>query len=126
MDILEKTQVALAGLFPESALSVSPEEEGDQDVPPRESGVLVTDFAKHGSHLDVLCRPAHVFLVAQIMDRKGYFLAAVFGVDVLNQQHFEVLYYHHRLGGQHSRVMERNLVTRHDPLVPNISTLSPS
>jgi len=126
MDILEKTQVALAGLFPESALSVSPEEEGDQDVPPRESGVLVTDFAKHGSHLDVLCRPGQVVFVAQIMDREGYFLEAISGVDWLDQQQFEVLYDYNRLGGEHCRVMVRTRVPRNEPMVPTISAIFPA
>jgi NADH-quinone oxidoreductase subunit C len=126
MDMLDKIQVALAELFPESALSVSPEGEGVQEVPPRESGVSVTNFTKHGSHLDVLCRPDQVVSVAQLMDREGYFLEAISGVDWLDKQQFEVLYDYNRLGGEHCRVMVRTRVPRNEPMVPTISAIFPA
>lgn len=126
MDMLEKIQVALAELFPESAPLVSQEGEGGQEVPPRESGVLVTNFIKHGSHLDVLCRPDQVVSVARIMDREGFFLEAISGVDWLDKQQFELLYDYNRLGGEHCRVMVRTSVPRNEPVVPTISAIFPA
>lgn len=126
MDMREKIRVALAELFPESAPLVHLEGEGDQEVPPRESGVLVTDFTKHGSHLDVLCRPDQVVSVAHLMDREGYFLEAISGVDWLDKQQFEVLYDYNRLGGEHCRVMVRTRVPRNEPIVPTVTAIFPA
>lgn len=126
MDMLEKIQVALAELFPESVPLAQLEGEGGQEVPPRESGVQVTDFTKHGSHLDVLCRPDQVVSVAHLMDREGYFLEAISGVDWLDKQQFEVLYDYNRLGGEHCRVMVRTRVPRNEPVVPTISAIFPA
>jgi len=119
--MLNRTLVALTELFPESVPALAPAGEGALEPPPRETGVLVTDFAKHGHHLDVLCRPDQVVAVARIMDGEGYFLEAISGVDWLDQQQFEVIYDYNRLGGEHCRVMVRALVDRNQPVVPSVS-----
>ncbi len=85
MELLEKTRSALGVLFPEIAPLLVAEGEGGQETPPREAGVLATDPAKHGSHLDVLCGPDQVVAVARIMDREGYFLESISGVDWLDK-----------------------------------------
>jgi len=126
MELLEKTQSALAELFPEIAPALAPEGEGGQETPPRQAGVLATDPAKHGSHLDVLCGPDQVVAVARLMDREGYFLEAISGVDWPDKQQLEVLYDYNRLGGPHCRVMVRTFVPRGEPNVPSIASVFPA
>ncbi len=126
MELLEKTRSALAVLFPEIAPVLVAEGEGGQETPPREAGVLATDPAKHGSHLDVLCGPDQVVAVARIMDREGYFLEAISGVDWLDKQQLEVIYDYNRLGDSHCRVMVRTFIPRSEPVVPTIASVFPA
>ena len=49
------------------------------------------------------------------MDRDGYFLEAVSGVDWLEKQQLEVIYDYNRLGGEHCRVTVRTRVPRNNP-----------
>jgi len=129
MDIREKTQIALALLFPAAPVTEGPvvAEGADQGTPPpREPGVVIQDFPRCGSHLDILCRPDQVVAVAQIMDTEGFFLESIAGVDWLEKQQLEVLYDYNRLGGEHCRVMVRTLVPRTEPVVPTISGVFPA
>lgn len=122
--MLEKTQAALAELFPVAAAQAATEEGAETAA--RASGVLRTDPARHGSHLDVLCDPDQVIAVARIMDREGYFLEAVSGVDWLEQQQLEVVYDYNRLGGEHCRVTVRTRLPRSKPVVPSVSAVFPA
>jgi NADH-quinone oxidoreductase subunit C len=124
MDMLEKTQKALAELFPGTSPVIAAE--GDEAAAPRDVGVMATDPTRYGSHLDVLCRPDQVVAVARIMDCEGYFLEAIAGVDWLDKQQMEVVYDYNRLGGEHCRVMVRTFVPRNQPVVPTISGVFPS
>ncbi|MCL2789281.1 MAG: NADH-quinone oxidoreductase subunit C [Desulfobulbus sp.] len=127
MGLVERTQAALAGLFPEPASPAAPQtEEGCQGAASREAGVLVTDQARHGSHLDVLCRLDQVVEVARVLDREGYFLESISGVDWLDKGQFEVIYDYNRLDGEHCRVMVRTLTDRSDPAVPTIFGVFPA
>jgi len=127
MGLVERTQAALAGLFPESAVPAAPPAgEGGQEAPPRETGVLVLDQGKCGSHLDVLCRPDQVVELARALDREGYFLEAISGVDWPDRGQCEVIYDYNRLGGEHCRVMVRTFVDRNQPAVPTISGIFPA
>jgi NADH-quinone oxidoreductase subunit C len=121
MNMLEKTQAALAELFPQAEAG-----EGATEAATRQPGVLCTDPARHGSHLDVLCGPDQVTAVARILDREGYFLEAVSGVDWLEKQQLEVIYDYNRLGGEHCRVMVRTQVPRSEPAVPTVSAVFPA
>ena len=60
------------------------------------------------------------------MDREGYFLEAISGVDWLDKQQLEVLYDYNRLGGAHCRVMVRTFVPRSEPVVPTIASVFPA
>ncbi|WP_306547245.1 NADH-quinone oxidoreductase subunit C [Desulfobulbus sp.] len=121
MNMLEKTQAALAELFPQAEAG-----EGATEAAARQPGVLRTDPARHGSHLDVLCGPDQVVAVARIMDREGYFLEAVSGVDWLEKQQLEIIYDYNRLGGEHCRVMVRTQVPRSEAVVPTVSAVFPA
>lgn len=84
-------------------------------------GVRVTDAAKHGHHLEVLCRPDQVVALAEVMNLGGYFLESISGVDWLEAQQLEVIYDYNRLGGEHCRVMVRTRIPRDKPELPTIS-----
>ena len=126
MVVLEKTRGALAALFPDPRPAAVSTEEDSQGAAPPEIGILATDPARHGHHLDVLCRPDQVVEVARIMDGEGYFLESIAGVDWPDRQQFEVIYDYNRLGGEHCRVMVRTLVDRNQPLVPTITEVFPA
>ena len=127
MTLLEKTQHALQPLFPESIpVPEAPGEGEAQDTGERAIGVVPTDPGRHGHHLDVFCRPDQVVAVASIMDREGFFLEAIAGVDWLERQQLEVIYDYNRLGGEHCRVMVRTFLSRSEPLVPTISGVFPA
>lgn len=127
MGLMERTQAALAKMFPQPASAAPPPAgEENQEAPPREQGILAVDPARHGCHLDVLCGPGQVVEVARTLDREGYFLEAISGVDWPDKGQFEVIYDYNRLGGEHCRVMVRALVDRGEPVVPTISGVFPA
>ena len=127
MDLLNRTQAALAELLPvQAAVAVAADAEQAKEALPREPGVLAIDPARHGSYLDVLCRPDQVVEVARIMDQEGYFLESIAGVDWLDRGQMEVIYDYNRLGGEHCRVMVRACVPRDEPSLPTITGVFPA
>ena len=119
MALVENTLQALTGFFPGAA---SAAQEGALEAP----GVRVTDTAKHGHHLEVLCPPDQVVALAEVMNRDGYFLESISGVDWLEAQQLEVVYDYNRLGGEHCRVMVRTRIARDTPQLPTISGVFPA
>ena len=120
MDLLNRTLAALAEMLPLHATGPGDVDQG------KELGLHVTDPARHGGHLDVLCRPDQVVAIARIMDREGYFLEAIAGVDWLEQGQLEVLYDYNCLGGEHCRVMVRTRVPRDEPSLPTLTGVFPA
>lgn len=86
----------------------------------------VTDPVKHGHHLEVLCPPHQVVALAEVMNREGYFLESISGVDWPDQGQLEVVYDYNRLGGEHCRVMVRTRIARDTPQLPTISGVFPA
>lgn len=119
MALLETTIQALDGLFPGVASAA-------QDGPIEQPGVRVTDAAKHGHHLEVLCPSDQVVALAEVMNRDGYFLESISGVDWPDQGQLEVVYDYNRLGGEHCRVMVRTRISRDKPELPTISGVFPA
>jgi NADH-quinone oxidoreductase subunit C len=119
MALQESTLQALQELFPGVA---STAQEGLTSAP----GIRVTDQAKHGHHIEVLCPSGEVVALAEVMNRDGYFLESIAGVDWLDQQQLEVVYDFNRLGGEHCRVMARIRIPRDKPELPTISAVFPS
>ncbi len=127
MTLLDKTRQALEPLFSGSAQApVAPADDEAQVAGGGAIGIMVTDPAKYGHHLDVCCPVEQVVAVARIMDGEGYFLEAIAGVDWLERQQLEVIYDFNRLGGEHCRVLVRVLVPRSEPVVPTISGVFPA
>ena len=86
----------------------------------------MTDPVKHGHHLEVLCPADQVVALAEVMDRNGYFLESISGVDWPELQQLEVVYDFNRLGGEHYRVMVRSRIPRETPEIPSITGIFPS
>lgn len=73
-----------------------------------------------GAHLDVQVAPEHVVSAAEILDRQGFALDTVTGVDWIAAGEFEVLYeFFHFTAPDH--VVVRTRVARDHPEVPTIS-----
>ena len=83
-----------------------------------------TDHAAKGYDLDVAVAPLQVVMAAEILDRSGFGLDAVTGVDWLAQGQMEVVYdYFHPVAPL--RVVVRTRVPRERPEVPTITGIFP-
>jgi NADH-quinone oxidoreductase subunit C len=108
-------------------------EEPESDEPPvslepegpRPPGVMVRSYDARGYHLDVLCTPDQVVAAAELLDKAGYCLEAVTGVDWIKEEQMEVVYDYNRTDGQLCRVAVRTRVPRSAPAVPTISHVFP-
>lgn len=104
-------------------------EEGEakkkEEEKPRENGVLETEYAARGFHLDVQVNPDQVVRAAEIIDAEGLTLEAVTGVDWIKENQFEVIYDYAYTGGELYRVVVRARVDREQPDIPTISEVYP-
>ena len=124
MERYEKTRVALAPLFPperETEAVVAETGEAEPSPQVRPPGVVVTEYDRTGSHLDVLCLAEQVVNVAQVLEEEGFFLESIAGVDWLQQEQLEVIYDYNLLGGDQCRVMVRTFVDRSQAVVPTLT-----
>ncbi len=94
--------------------------------PPRENGVLQTDHAARGTHVDVLCAADQVVEAAKIMDEAGFFLEAVSGVDWIKDDKIEVIYDYSHFGLEACRVVVRAMIDRAEPEIASITDIMPS
>ena len=86
--------------------------------------VQVVDFAVRGVNLDVTVAPGQVVLAAELLDRHGFSIDTVTGVDWLAQGQMEVVYdYLHFTANL--RVAVRARVPRDHPEIPTISPVFP-
>ena len=120
MGLQETTLQALCAVLGEGTATAA--EEGELTAP----GVRAADFSKHGFHIEMLCRPEDVVAVAEAMDKEGYFLEAITGVDWLKEKQLEVIYNYNRLGGEHLRTIVRVRIPRDTPQLSSITTVFPA
>ncbi|MCF6187060.1 MAG: NADH-quinone oxidoreductase subunit C [Desulfobulbaceae bacterium] len=104
-----------------AATKKEPEEEG-----PRENGVLLTDHAARGAHIDVLCDPDQIVESARIMNEAGFFLESIAGVDWIKEDKIEVIYDYNQYGMEPCRVVVRAFIDRAEPEIATISEIFPS
>src|SRR6266568_3386977 len=82
------------------------------------------DFALKGYHLDATVTAEQVISVATELDREGFALDTITGVDWLAEAKMEVVYdYFHPLTGL--RVVVRSRIPRKNPEIPTISEIFP-
>ena len=92
--------------------------------PPSASPVQTVDPLLKGYNFDATVAPAQVIEAAQIMDRAGFAIDAVTGVDWIAQNEMEVVYdFFHPTAPLHAVVRTR--VPRAQPELPTISTVFP-
>ena len=97
----------------------SPDAPAPAAVPAASQEVL---FAARGFHVDATVPAADVVRAAELMDRHGFSLDTITGVDWIAQNQMEVVYdYFHPLGGV--RVAVRCRLPRDQPEIPTISTV---
>ena len=93
---------------------------GSQEKP-RENGLIETDYAARGFHLDVQVNPDQVVRAAEIIWDGGLTLESITGVDWIGESQFEVIYDYSYTGGEFLRVVVRARVDRDTPDIPTIS-----
>jgi NADH-quinone oxidoreductase subunit C len=82
------------------------------------------DFALKGFHLDATVSAEQVVPAATELDREGFALDTITGVDWLAEAKMEVVYdYFHPLTGL--RVVVRSRILRENPEIPTISSIFP-
>ncbi len=115
----------LAEKFTQLLATESPPPAADATVPPpAPSNVQLVDYATKGWHLDVSCRPDQVVATAQLLDRHGFSVDTVTGVDWMAQDQMEVVYdYFHPEGN--CRVAVRARIPRSQPEIPTIHEVFP-
>jgi NADH-quinone oxidoreductase subunit C len=95
-----------------------------EPAPPEAAPVRQVPFAARGWHLDAAVPAGGVAAAAEILDRNGFAIDAITGVDWMAQQQMEVVYdFFHPLCGL--RVVVRARVPRDTPLLPTISGVFP-
>jgi len=99
--------------------------EGEGEVMiPVGHGVQVVDFARHGYHLDATVLPQDLVPAAAWLDRVGFALDTITGVDWIHAGEMELVYdYFHPIAGW--RVVIRARVARSEPEVPTLSEIFP-
>jgi NADH-quinone oxidoreductase subunit C len=106
------------------APAAPPPAAGSAPAAPPLTAVQVVVFAARGVNLDVTVAPDQVVAAAQLLDRHGFSLDTITGVDWLAQGQMEVVYdYMHFT--VNLRIAVRTRVPRDQAAVPTISTVFP-
>jgi NADH-quinone oxidoreductase subunit C len=82
------------------------------------------DYAVKGYHFEAKVEPGKVVYTAEVLDKEGFSLDTITGVDWIAEAQMEVVYdYFHANRGL--RVVVRTRVARDNPEVPTISKVFP-
>jgi len=101
---------------------VAPSGSGEGGAPA--SPCQITDPKSKGYHLDATVVPGQVVAAAELLDRNGFAIDTVTGVDWMAAGQMEVVYdFFHLTAPLH--VVVRTRVPRENPEVPTISTVFP-
>jgi len=96
-----------------------------EEIPPRSNGVLEVDYQARGASLDVLCSPEQVIDTTGILDKAGFFIESISGVDWIKEDQMEVIYDYSIAADVPCRVVVRTRIPRSEPVVPTISEIYP-
>ena len=118
------TPAAAKPVAPAAAAAPKPAPAPAALPPPPPKAVQIWKFEDKGLHLEVTVEPAKVVEAAQIMDRHGFAIDAVTGMDWPTHGLLEVIYdFLHFENGM--RVAYRARISRKDPKIPTISKVFP-
>jgi len=87
---------------------------------PAPPGPRETEYKTKGYHLDVALPPEKVVAAVEILNREGFFLEAITGVDWIDEQQLEVVYDFNHFD-ELCRVVVRSRLDRSSPEIPTIS-----
>ena len=90
---------------------------------PRVNGVIERDHAEHGYDIDVQLDPGELLAAVMIIDKAGFFLESITGVDWIKEEQLEVVYDFSRYDFDTCRVVIRTRTPRSEPKVPTISKI---
>ena len=123
--VAERVSVSpdVAGLAEAAPGSATPATPATVAAPPP-SPIQSVDHALKGYHLDATVAPHQVVAAAEIVDRTGFALDTITGVDWIAQNQMEVVYdYFHPTSPL--RVVVRARVARAKPELPTIASVFP-
>ena len=92
---------------------------------PRANGVLERDHTQCGYDLDVQLEPGKLLATVMILDKAGFFLESITGVDWIKEDQLEVVYDFSRYDFEICRIVIRTRTPRPTPVVPTISKIYP-
>ncbi len=116
--IIETIQKTLQTLF----AGAPPAEEAASGAP-RGNGVITRDYKACGYHLDAQVAPDQLLAAVGMVDKGGFFIESITGVDWIKENQMEVIYDFSRYDFDPCRVVIRTRVPRDQPLVPSISSI---
>lgn len=127
--ICEKLQEALGKLFPEEETTKpEPQQEAaenktQEDEALRANGVVSTDYAVCGYHLDVQVAPEQLRAAVEIIDGHDFFIESITGVDWIDEGQLEVVYDFSRYDFDLCRVVVRTRTNRDGAEIPSITAI---
>jgi NADH-quinone oxidoreductase subunit C len=129
----EATKEALLSLFPEPPVqdgeAEGTGEENEENkktkakAEPRSNGLIERDYKVHGYHLDVQVDAEQLLEAVKIIDKSGFFIESITGVDWIKEDLLEVIYDFSRYDFEVCRVVVRTRVPRNSPIVPSITDI---
>ncbi|MBU1137885.1 MAG: NADH-quinone oxidoreductase subunit C [Proteobacteria bacterium] len=90
---------------------------------PRVNGVIERDYNACGYHLDAQVDPGELLAAVLILDKAGFFIESITGVDWIKEDQLEVIYDFSRYDFDLCRVVIRTRTPRTAPKVPTISKI---
>ncbi len=106
-------------------MELQPDAQEESEDGGRKPGIVVTDYQSRGAHVDVFCNPDQVVEAATILDRNGFFLETISGVDWIKEDRLEVIYDYSISGSELCRVVVRTFISRSEPKIDTISEIFP-
>ncbi|MEW6426468.1 MAG: NADH-quinone oxidoreductase subunit C [Thermodesulfobacteriota bacterium] len=124
--ISDKVRKDFEGLLAAAGVT-QPPPAGEGEPAPAPAGsprIVPTEYAARGFHLDATVVPDQVVAAAELLDRHGFSLMAVTGVDWLKEGQMEVVYdYLH--WQEQCRVAVRARIDRGAPALPSVQGIFP-
>ncbi len=129
--IFDEVKAALEKLFPTDAAEMEEESSADnegegkaaKEGQSRIDGVIATDYAACGYHLDVQLQPEQLCEAVKIVDSHQFFIEAITGVDWIDDGQLEVIYDFSRYDFDLCRLVIRTRVDRDNAEIPTITNI---
>jgi NADH-quinone oxidoreductase subunit C len=125
-DLVHQFQSKFKDMTVPTPMPVTADVKPAESVVPAPTGpsVSIADYASKGYHLDFTFPSAQVPEAAELLDRNGFAIDTITGVDWIAQDRMEIVYdfFHPKIT---LRVMVRTQVPRSHPQLPTISKVFP-